>query len=284
MRDEELTFSEHLKDLRISLKYSFISLFIGFLVSWNWSEDIFNILRRPIDKYFPQKNIDSLSFVDLHSLLEKIAPHLTQEEIVELATSLNTSLGNILLKSPLYYQAPFEPFLVYLKLAFLTGFFLSFPFIFYFMWRFFAPALKEKEALLIIPIVIFASLLFVGGALVGYFFVFPFIIEFALSFQTSGLTPILTMNSYFSIFSKMLLGFGVIFELPLILILLAFLRIVSALGLIRFFKFALVGIFILSALLTPPDIISQFLMAMPLILLYMFSVLLVMILERFRKN
>jgi sec-independent protein translocase protein TatC len=150
------------------------------------------------------------------------------------------------------------------------------------MWKFFAPALEKKEAVFIIPIVIFASILFVGGALSGYFLVFPFIIDFALSFAKTGLTPILTMDSYFKIFSKMLLGFGIIFELPLVLVMLAFLRIISSRGLIKFFKFAIIIIFLVAALLTPPDVMSQVLMSAPLILLYLFSILLVIILEKFR--
>ncbi len=284
MRDQELTFTEHLKDLRKALKYSSLSLLIGFLISWSWAEDIFNILRKPIDAHFPQLNTKPLTETDLISLLHKISPHLSKTELTTITHTIQLHLGSVVEKSPLYYQGPFEPFLIYLKVALLTGLFISFPFIFYFMWRFFAPALKESEAKFIIPVVIFATILFVGGALSGYFLVFPFIIDFALSFAKTGLTPILTMDSYFKIFSKMLLGFGIIFELPLVLLMLAFLRIISSRGLIKFFKFALVIIFLTAALLTPPDIMSQILMAAPLIILYLFSIILVMILEKLRKN
>lgn len=284
MRDEELTFTEHLKDLRKALKYSSISLLIGFLLSWAWAEDIFNILRKPIDAHFPQLNTKPLTEVDLIALLHKMSPNLSKEETINIAHTIKLYFGSVVEKSPLYYQGPFEPFLIYLKVALLTGLFISFPFIFYFIWRFFAPAFKEKEAYFIIPVVIFATILFIGGALSGYFLVFPFIIDFALSFAKTGLTPILTMDSYFKIFSKMLLGFGIIFELPLVLVMLAFLRIISSKGLIRFFKFAIIIIFLVAALLTPPDIMSQVLMAAPLILLYLFSIILVIILEKFRKN
>lgn len=282
MRDQELTFTEHLKDLRKALKYSSLSLLIGFLVSWSWAEDIFNLLRKPIDAHFPQLEVKPLTDVDFINILHKISPHLSNEETINIAKTLKIFSSSLVEKSPLYYQGPFEPFLIYLKVALLSGLFISFPFIFYFMWKFFAPALEKKEAVFIIPIVIFASILFVGGALSGYFLVFPFIIDFALSFAKTGLTPILTMDSYFKIFSKMLLGFGIIFELPLVLVMLAFLRIISSRGLIKFFKFAIIIIFLVAALLTPPDVMSQVLMSAPLILLYLFSILLVIILEKFR--
>ena len=284
MRDKELTFTEHLIDLRKSLKYSALSLLVGFLISWSWAEDIFNILRKPIDKHFPQLAIKPLTKDGIIALLHKISPHLSKRELIDIADVIQRQFAMTVEKSPLYYQGPFEPFLIYLKVALLTGFFISFPFIFYFMWLFFAPAIEEEDAKVIILIVVFASVLFVGGALSGYFLVFPFIIDFALSFAKTGLTPILTMDAYFKIFSKMLLGFGVIFELPLVLLMLGYFRIISARGLIRFFKFALVIIFLVAALLTPPDIMSQILMAAPLILLYLFSIIMVMLLEKFRKE
>jgi len=283
-RDKELTFTEHLKDLRKALKYSALALFVGFLISWSWAEDIFNILRKPIDAHYPQLKSQSLSNTDLSALLQKMSPHLSAEDITNIANTIQLYFGSMVEKSPLYYSGPFEPFLIYLKVALLTGLFVSFPFIFYFIWKFFSPAVEKKEARIIIPIVMFASALFIGGALSGYFLVFPFIIDFALSFAKTGLTPILTMDAYFKIFSKMLIGFGIIFELPLILVMLAFMRIVSARGLMKFFKFALILIFLTAALLTPPDLMSQVLMAAPLIILYLFSIFLVLILEKFRKN
>jgi len=284
VRDKELTFTEHLKDLRKALKYSALSLFVGFLICWSWSEDIFNILRKPIDAHYPQLKSNTLTASQLSDILHKMSPHLSAEELTNISNVIKMYFGSMVEKSPLYYSGPFEPFLIYLKVALLSGFFISFPFIFYFIWRFFSPAVEKRQAMIIIPVVLFASVLFVGGALSGYFLVFPFIIDFALSFAKTGLTPILTMDAYFKIFSKMLLGFGIIFELPLVLVMLAFMRIVSSRGLIKFFKFALVIIFLVAALLTPPDLMSQILMAAPLIFLYLFSIVLVLILEKIRKD
>jgi len=281
-QDKELSFSEHLIDLRRALKYSAISIFIGFLASWSFAEKIFSILRKPIDQHFPQLTPEKAPNLEL--FLHRIAPHLKGEQFTKTMTELNSYLDLVVKTSPLYYQGPFEPFIVYLKVALLSGLFLAFPFVFYFIWRFFAPALKDNEKGYILPTVFFATVLFVGGALVGYFLVFPFIIDFALSYATEGLVPMLTMDSYFKIFSRMLLGFGAVFELPLIIILLALLRLVTAKGLIKFSRFAVIIIFVLAALITPPDIASQTLMALPLIGLYTFSIIAVFFIEKFRKK
>ena len=280
--DKELDFSEHLIDLRRSLKYSAIAIFVGFLASWSFAEQIFAILRKPIDQHFPQATPEKVP--DLEQFLHRIAPHLTDSQFIQTLNELKSYISLVVKRSPLYYQGPFEPFIIYLKVALLSGIFLAFPFVFYFMWQFFAPALKENEKGYVIPTVLIATILFVGGGLVGYFLVFPFIIDFALSYANEGLVPMLTMDSYFKIFSRMLLGFGAVFELPLIIVLLALLRLVTAKGLIKFSRFAVIIIFVLAALITPPDIASQTLMALPLMGLYTISIIAVFFIEKFRKE
>jgi len=281
-QDKELTFSDHLVDLRKALKRSAIAVFIGFIASWSYAEKIFEILRKPIDKHFPQ--LDSTQVPDLKDFLHRISPHLTGDAFTKTLQELETYISLVVKKSPLYYQGPFEPFMIYLKVAFLSGIFLAFPFVFYFIWQFFAPALKDNEKKYVIPTVVVATILFIGGALVGYFLVFPLIIDFALGYANEGLVPMLTMDSYFKIFSRMLLGFGAVFELPLIIILLSLLRMITAKGLIKFSRFAIIIIFLLSAFITPPDVASQTLMALPLTGLYIISIIAVIFIEKVRKK
>ena len=105
---------------------------MGFLISWSWAEDIFNILRKPIDAHYPQLKAKVLSPDDLNIVLHKISPHLSPKDITSIADTIKLYFGTMVEKSPLYYNGPFEPFLIYLKVALLTGIFISFPFMFYF--------------------------------------------------------------------------------------------------------------------------------------------------------
>lgn len=276
--EKHLSFSEHLVDLRSAVKRAALSIFFGFLICWGFAEDIFNYLRSPIDRYFPTSSSPKER---LSELLTDIAPHLTPDQITVTGQELSTIFQS---KSPLYFTGPFEPFFVYLKVALLGGLFVAFPFVFYFLWQFIQPALHLKERKYVIITVIFASILFIGGALVGYFQIFPVLIEFALSYAKEGLTPLLSIDAYFKIFSRMLLGFGIIFELPLVLLLLSLLKMVTAKGLLKFSRIAIVLVFVASALITPPDVYSQILISIPLLGLYYFSIVLIVIVERFRDR
>ena len=165
---------------------------------------------------------------------------------------------------------PFESYMVYLKTSLLAGFLLSAPYIALQVWRFISPALYQKEKKVIFPIAVLSGFFFVGGALFGYFFVFPTGFKFVVDILSD--TSILfmpKMEDYFSFSTKFLLAFGVTFELPLIILLLSRLGLVQYRQLHKFRKYAVVVIFIVSGVLTPgPDVLSQALMAVPLILLY----------------
>ncbi|MBN2693469.1 twin-arginine translocase subunit TatC [bacterium] len=280
--NKDESFAEHLGALYRALKRSALSIFSGFILCWSFSESIFEILKKPLEKHFPISQPIYLK-ESLTQFINQISPNLTDSEKLNAFNSLENILKNFIPKTSLYYQTPFEPFWVYLKVSFLSGFFIAFPLIFFFMWQFFSPAMKEFEKKTVVYAIFFATALFIGGALLGYFYVFPIIMDFAIGYSTESLIPILTMDGYFQIFSKILLGFGVVFELPLILIILALMNIVSSSALIRFFRFAIVIIFFISAIITPPDILSQVIMALPLIFLYGFSIIAVKFIEFRRK-
>ena len=150
---------------------------------------------------------------------------------------------------------------------------LSAPVIFYEFWMFIAPGLYKQERKLLLPIVLLSSVFFVGGALFGYFIVFPFGFKFFLSFATETIRPLPSMKEYLGFSAKLLLAFGLVFELPLIITFLARLGIVSVAFLNKNRKFAILLIFIVAAILTPPDVVTQILMAVPLMMLYELSIL-----------
>ena len=166
-----------------------------------------------------------------------------------------------------------EPFITYIKVAILSGLFLSSPVIFYEIWKFIAPGLYPQERKYVIPFVLFATFFFVGGAGFGYFIVFPYAFKFLIGFASSNIVPTLSMEKYFSFATKMLLAFGTIFELPVITFFLAKIGLIDKKTLVRWRKYAIIVIFVAAAILTPPDVISQTLMAVPLLILYELSVI-----------
>lgn len=165
-----------------------------------------------------------------------------------------------------------EAFFTYLKVAFLAGLMLAAPVIIYQFWLFVAPGLYDKEKRLLLPIVLLSSFFFVGGALFGYFVVFPYGFQFFLGFATEHIRPMPSMKEYLGFAAKMLLAFGVAFELPLVLTSMARLGLVSVSFLKRNRKYAILIIFTVAAILTPPDVVSQVMMAVPLMVLYELSI------------
>jgi len=161
-----------------------------------------------------------------------------------------------------------EPFFIYLKVGITGGIILASPVILFEIWGFIAPGLYRNEKLWFVLIVLVSLVLFFSGAFFGYLVVFPFAFKYLLSYANEQLRPILSMGLYFSMALRLLLAFGAIFQLPLGMLVLARVGIVSARKLIRWWRYAIVVILVVSAVLTPPDAFSQLLMAGPLVVLY----------------
>jgi len=172
----------------------------------------------------------------------------------------------------IYTNLP-EAFFTFLKTAFLSGILLASPIIIYQFWMFTAPGLYRQEKRLLLPIVFLSSIFFVGGALFGYFIVFPWGFKFFLGFASETVRPLPSMKEYLSFSSKLLLAFGLVFELPLIITFLAKLGLVSVEFLKKNRKYAVLLFFIGAAILTPPDVVTQIMMAMPLMILYEISII-----------
>jgi sec-independent protein translocase protein TatC len=166
-----------------------------------------------------------------------------------------------------------EAFFTKLKVSFLAGVFLASPVIFYQIWRFVAPGLYEHEKRYARPFVAFATLFFVGGAWFCYELVFPTAFRFFVEqYATISLQPFLRISEYLSFASRMLLAFGVIFELPVFTFFFARIGLVTHRLMLGWLRYALVGVFIVAAILTPADVTSQMLMAGPLLVLYVISI------------
>ena len=227
---EKIPFTGHLEELRKRLVVCFIAIGIGFVASYGFKEQIFQILSRP------------------------------------LISAMGTGDKLIFTGLP-------EAFFTYLKVAFLSGIMLAAPVILYEFWIFIAPGLYKKERSLLVPIVFLSSFFFIGGSLFGYFVVFPFGFKFFLGFASDTIQALPSMKEYLGFSAKLLLAFGLVFELPIVITFLARLGIVSVDFLKKNRKYALILFFVGAAIITPPDVITQVMMALPLMLLYEISIL-----------
>jgi sec-independent protein translocase protein TatC len=168
--------------------------------------------------------------------------------------------------------APTEIFFTYLKCAVLAGFIFALPVIFWQLWAFVAPGLYDSERNTILPFVSVSTLLFAGGAIFGYTQVFPLMFGFFTSFDSDFVVSAWTMREVFGLTTRMFLAFGVAFELPIFVLFLSLAGVVDARTLWRGTPYAVLGVFVLAAILTPPDWVSQVLLAVPMVGLYLIGV------------
>ena len=192
----------------------------------------------------------------------------------EIFTVLMKPLTDVLPQdSNLIFTGLTEGFFTQLKVGLIAGAFLVSPYILYQIWAFVSPALYKKERTILIPVAFFSAVFFVGGACFGYFIVFPYGFKFLVNvFESDIIQPLPSVKEYLSLAVKMLIAFGVVFELPLVVLVLSRFGIVTHKTMRKYQKFAILGIFIVGAMLTPPDVFTQLMMAGPLILLYEMSI------------
>jgi sec-independent protein translocase protein TatC len=184
----------------------------------------------------------------------------------------------------LVFTNPTDPILLTFKLAFAVGLLLALPVLAFQLWSFLSPALYPRERRAVLPVTLIAVVLFCCGALLAYLWVLPLALKVSFSFQSQSLTPLITANEYFGFATMVVVAFGAIFELPLILILLIYLRVLSAETLSRYRRVAIVANAILSAFLTPADVVSMVLMMIPVQLFYEISIVVARVLERRRAR
>ncbi len=195
-----------------------------------------------------------------------------------LADSLFDILAAPLLKmmptgGSLIFISVAEAFFTYMKVAFIAGLILVSPFVLYQIWAFVAPGLYRHEKKYVVPFVLLGSVFFAMGISFGYFVAIPVGFKFLLGYATDFIKPMPSMKEYLSFSIKFLLAFGLVFEFPVVLVLLAKIGVVDAKTLARQRKYAILLIFVFAAVMTPPDLISQVLMALPLMGLYELSIL-----------
>jgi sec-independent protein translocase protein TatC len=228
--NDKIPFTAHLEELRRRLVICAVAVGVGFVVSYGFRKQLFDILVAP------------------------------------LTTAMQS--GDTLI----YTNLP-EAFFTFLKVSLIAGLMVASPVIIYQFWMFVAPGLYDREKKLLLPIIFLSSLFFIGGSLFGYFIVFPWGFKFFLGFATETIRPMPSMKEYLSFSSKLLLAFGLVFELPLVLTFMARLGLVTVPFLKKNRKYAILLFFVGAAIITPPDVVTQIMMAFPLMLLYEISIL-----------
>lgn len=177
-----------------------------------------------------------------------------------------------------------DPFMLYIKVALLAGIFVASPIILWQVWLFLRPGLYRHERRMAGPFIIFTTFFFIAGGYFGYRIAFPMVVRFLLNVG-SDFRQVVTIQTYFSMMSKILLGLGLVFELPIFIFFLARIGLVTPRQLIKWFRWAVLLIFILAAVITPtPDIATQSVFALPMIGLYLLGVLIAWIFGRKRRD
>ena len=184
----------------------------------------------------------------------------------------------------LRFLSPTDPFFITLKLALLVGLLLASPVVIYQVWSFLAPALLPSEKRAIVPSLYFGLALFAMGVAMAYFVALPVTLQFTMSFQTESLEPSIEIGKYLSVVVRLLLAFGIVFEMPMVILLLTALGVVTPEFLAAKRRHALAGITIVCALITPGDVITlTIMMIIPLVLLYELSIALAKVVVRKRR-
>jgi sec-independent protein translocase protein TatC len=240
INDKPMPLLDHLLELRRRLMWSIVAFMVAFAICYYFSAHIYSFLARPL------------------------ADVLRAQGGVEPPRLIYTQL--------------YEAFFTQIKLAMFGGLFVGFPVIASQLWLFIAPGLYRSEKNALLPFLAATPVLFLMGAALAYYFVFPFAWKFFASFQTPtgaggiGIELLPRVGEYLDLVMRLIMAFGITFQLPVLLTLLAKVGIVSSKGLGRFRRYAYVGMFVVAAVLAPPDVITQCGLALPLIALYEISI------------
>jgi sec-independent protein translocase protein TatC len=258
----EMSFLEHLQELRKRLIISFIALFIGMAVAWPLTHTVERFIQRPLrEPSFTQKLQYSFSLWATQKF-----PKLSE------TLGLKPEPPQVT-PHKLNYMAPLEPFFVQMKISLISGLALAFPVILYQLWLFLAPALYEDERKYVIFFIPFGTVAFVLGDLFFLYLVWPLIISFSLAYESEILYSMLNLSQYVNFCVRLLLLFGLIFELPLIFLILSRTGLVN----VEFMKSQRRLAILLSAVIAAfhADLVTMTMVAVPMYLMYELSILLV---------
>jgi len=311
----------HLVELRQRIAISVLALIVGFVLSFIFYKPILHWVTAPLEKALTQagkivqktkenqwsinskeseSNISTITIDKNISIVDKAIKSANDVLNDSKSSKIEKNLANSLRDLALYTKNISEKnsvfwgsitthqlggvFLVALKVSLYASLFLALPIILWQGWLFVAPGLYDNEKKMALPFLVGVTVMFIIGVLFAYYIVTPFGFQFLISFGAFLYTPLINIEDYIGFFAKILFGFGLAFELPMVVYFLASIGLVTERTLISFFKYAIVIIFIVAALLTPPDVVTQLLMALPLIVLYGVSILVAKIINPYKEE
>lgn len=255
-----LPFIEHLAELRKRLIVCVTAIVIGMGVSWNFSTPLLKFIEKPLTGQTYLTEVKKKVYDKVKERYPAVYSHyqLGKEEVVDAKDRR------------LNYSAPLEPFFIQCKISMIAGFILVLPVVFHQLWLFIAPGLTRKEKHMVVPFVTVSSVSFCVGAMFFLIVIWPVIINFSLSYETEGLRSWFNMSAYVNFCMRLILIFGLIFELPILSLLLSRLGIVNYRMLAGKRKYALLASAIVAAF--HADLITMFVIMVPLYLMYEVSI------------
>ena len=257
MTNASMSFLDHLGELRRRAIICALAAFVGMIVAYYvYDPWVLNLLRGPLDALSGKSGNPFVFNNPLLGLLKSSAEGVAD------------------LRLDLHFIGPMEVFMVKLKASFFVGAVLASPLIFYQTWAFVSTGLKDKELRAVRIFMPASAALFSCGVLIAYFIMLPVILYFLVVVSGRGLVPTLILSKYASMVVMCCLSFGIIFEMPLVILFLTRIGLVSPRSLAAKRKYAILLMFVLSAILTPPDVVTQFMMAVPMVVLYEASIIL----------
>ena len=269
--DKALPFIEHLVELRKRLVITFIAVIIGMGIAWNFSNDLLSFIEKPLSGKTYLTDIKKRVYAEVKVLAPSLYNHYKLEQEISAPDK----------KRPLNYSAPLEPFFIQCKISMLAGFILVLPIVFLQVWQFIAPGLTRKERRFVIPFITAASLTFCVGAMFFLIVIWPVIINFSLSYEATGLQSWFNISAYVNFCLRLILVFGLIFELPVLALILSRLGLVSYEFLAPKRKYALLVSSIISAF--HADLITMFVIMIPMYMMYEISIWVALIFGKKKK-
>ncbi len=251
---------EHLVELRKRLVIIVIAVIVGMGVAWNYSGDLLKFVEKPLTGKTYLTEIKK----DVYLKVKELAPSMY------VRYKLDQEINAPQKQRPLNYSAPLEPFFIQCKISMLAGFVIALPIVFYQVWLFIAPGLTRRERKMVVPFIVASSLTFCIGALFFLIIIWPVIINFSLSYEAEGLQSWFNISAYVNFCLRLILMFGLIFELPVLAFILARFGIVNYQFLASKRKYALLASSIISAF--HADLITMFVIMIPLYLMYEISI------------
>lgn len=260
MEEKVLPFMEHLVELRKRLIVSVIAIVIGMGIAWNFSTDLLKFVEQPLTGHTYLTDMKK-------SFYEKV-----KQRYPEAYQQMKLGEEHQVAEKPrmLNYSAPLEPFFVQCKISMLAGFVIVLPVLFHQFWLFVAPGLTRKERRMVVPFVTTATVAFCVGAMFFLLIIWPVIINFSLSYEATGLQSWYNISAYINFCLRLILMFGLIFELPILALLLARFGIVNYRMLATRRKYALLASAIVAAF--HADLVTMFVIMIPLYLMYEISI------------